>query len=335
MQSVKISNFTSSSIELKYGVPQGSILGPLLFLIYINDLTNSIIYSELFHFADDTSLLYSSHDLKKIKKHVNIDLKFLFKWLNSNKISLNIAKTEAILFKHPNKCINYNLKLKLNGNVLQFVDTVRYLGVLLDHHLTWIPHTNSIASKLNKANGMLSILRHYLPKSSLIDCYHALFASHATFSCQIWGQSISNTHRIIKLQKAALRVITFSDFRQSSIPLLSQCKILRISDFITLSNILLVFNILNSLTPNDVCNLFNLKIIQSTYQTRNSSIKLLNRPVVRTSKFGVNSILYQCILCWNRFQQHFSRHDLASLSSGQIKSKCKLFFLESYKNGPD
>ena len=181
---------------------------------------------------------------------------------------------------------------------------------------------------------MLSLLRHYLPRPTLINSYHALFASHATFACQIWGQALPNSHRIIRLQKNALRIITFSDFRQSSKPLMFQYRILHISDFVTLSNILLVYNILQSLSPNDICNHFNLKLTQSIHRTRISSIKLLNRPLVRTSKFGINSILYQCIINWNNFQQHFNRHDLSSLSPGQLKSKCKSFFFDSYNINP-
>ena len=101
-----------------FGVPQGSGLGPLLFLIYINDLHVAIKYSLVHHFADDTNLLLKNKSLKQLQKQINIDLKYLCNWLKANKISLNTSKTELILFRHPNKTINYELKIKIEGKRL-------------------------------------------------------------------------------------------------------------------------------------------------------------------------------------------------------------------------
>ena len=101
-QFVSINEFVSSKIMVQHGVPQGSILGPLLFLIYINDLHKSLKYSYVFHFADDTSLIFRHKSPKKLKKIINFDLKFLCKWLQANSIALNAKKTELVVFRHPN-----------------------------------------------------------------------------------------------------------------------------------------------------------------------------------------------------------------------------------------
>ena len=97
-QYVSIRGFESKTENMEFGVPQGSVLGPLLFLIYINDLHVAIKYSLVHHFADDTNLLLKNKSLKQLQKHINIDLKFLCNWLKANKISLNTSKTELILF---------------------------------------------------------------------------------------------------------------------------------------------------------------------------------------------------------------------------------------------
>ena len=100
------------------GVPQGSILGPLLFLIYINDFLQAVIFSKTRHFADDTNLLLTNNYIKKIQKQINIDLKLISKWLRANKISLNAGKSELIIFRHPMKVIDFILKIKINGKRL-------------------------------------------------------------------------------------------------------------------------------------------------------------------------------------------------------------------------
>ena len=170
-QYVSVSGTNSSFKSINHGVPQGSVLGPLLFLIYINDLPNALVYSDAFIFADDTALLYSDKNLKRIRKRLNIDLKLLVHWLHTNKIGLNVDKTEAILFRSAKKKVDYDLKLKLNGKKLQLVTPVRYLGIVLDENLSWTHHKNSLADKLRKSNGALSKLRHYNPRATIVSIY--------------------------------------------------------------------------------------------------------------------------------------------------------------------
>ena len=126
-------------IKLKYGVPQGSVLGPLVFLIFINGLNIAIKNSETFHFADDTCLLNIKDSIKKINKAVNKDLKFLIQWLHANKISLNVAKTEVIIFRRKKKQLDLDLNLKIYGENLQASSYVKYLGLSLDQYLIGSP----------------------------------------------------------------------------------------------------------------------------------------------------------------------------------------------------
>ena len=186
MQYVSIDGISSDLLKVNFGVPQGSILGPLLFLLYINDLHNSIRFSSLFHFADDTGLLNTQDSIRAINKTLNKDLRELSFWLNANKIALNVAKTEIILFKTSNKIYDADLKIKLCRKRIQAFPYVKYLGVFIDENLNWKMHINEISNKLIKGNAMLSKLRHYVNKDILLSVYYGIFHSHLAYLCLVW-----------------------------------------------------------------------------------------------------------------------------------------------------
>ena len=134
---------TESNIKLiSSGVPQGSVLGPLLFLIYINDFQDCLKYYRSYILADDNALNIFHHKLKTLKKQLNIDLKMICHWLNSNKIKLNVDKTDIILSRHPTNKVDYDLKIKIQGKRLRFSRSTRYLGIEIDQHLDWKQQQN-------------------------------------------------------------------------------------------------------------------------------------------------------------------------------------------------
>ena len=242
---------------MHHGVPQGSVLGPLLFLLYINDLHESILYSNTYHFADDTNLLNINSSPKKMQKQINIDLKLLYKWLIANKISLNCTKTELIIFKKPNTSINFNFNIQLNGNKLQRTDCVKYLGVYLDEYVNGKLHCKEILKKLIRANGMLAKIRHYVSTKELIAVYHSIFSTHLLYGCQYWGQVPHNLARKIFLQqKKALRIMSFSDFQAHTSTLFKQYKLLKLDDLISLNNILFVHDFLTRKLPKSFSTFF-------------------------------------------------------------------------------
>ena len=192
-QHVTISGSTSENANIIHGVPQGSVLGPLLFLICINDLHKAITHFTVHHFADDTNLVYINKLAKEINKYINHDLRLLSDWLTANKISLNVDKTELVLFRSKTNKINKHLNFRLSGKKIIPTTCLKYLGIYLDEHLDWQKHTQNVIFKLIRANRILSKLRHYVPQKTLITVYHSLFSSHLIYACQVWGQDNSQS----------------------------------------------------------------------------------------------------------------------------------------------
>ena len=174
MQYISINGISSDLLKVNFGVPQGSVLVPLLFLSWINDLHNSIRFFSPFHFVDDTGLLNIQGSMRAINKTLNKDLRELYFWLNANEIALNLAKAEIILFKTSNKNYDADLKIKLCSKRIHASSYVKYLGVFIDENLNWKIHINEISTKLIKGNAILPKLRHFVNKDILVSVYYGI-----------------------------------------------------------------------------------------------------------------------------------------------------------------
>ena len=291
-QFVFVSDANSVTREIDHGVPQGSVLGPLLFIVYINDLPNVIKNSLTSLFADDTCLLSSAPDIHSLEVKVNEDLQSLSAWLKANKIAINTSKTEVLLFRSKRKKVLRNPHFTMDGQTLSLSPKVRYLGVILDEHLSWSFQTEFLASKLRKANGILTKLRHYIPLEVLISIYYSLFHSHISYGAVVWGQNIKSNSRLCILQKKAVRIITFSRHDSHSKPLFIETKIPFFTEFIFKLNVMLVHQTLNKITPITIQNILRFTPLTHQYPTRNRSLQLLLKPKAKTLSFGLNSISY-------------------------------------------
>ena len=186
-QYVRLNGFNSSIKSILTGVPQGSALGSLLFLIYINDLCKRVKYSETYHFHDDTNMLQSHSSLEILVKRMNLDLKNLSQWFKAKKLSFSVTKAELIIFHSTFKKADHILKIKLEMKRLTQNDTVKYPGVLLDDHLLWSKQINHVATKLNQAIGILEKLSSRASLRILKMTYYSLFCSHLLYESQLWG----------------------------------------------------------------------------------------------------------------------------------------------------
>ena len=212
MQYVSIDGNSSDLLKVNFGIPHGSVLGPLLFLLYINDLHNPIIrFSSPFHFADDTGLLNIQDIIRAINKTLNKELREFSFWFNANKIALNIAKAEITLFKTSKKIYDADLKIKLCRKRIHPSPYFKYLVVFIDENLNWKTHINEISTKLIRGNAMLSQLQHFLNKDILLSVSYAIFHSHLAYLYLVWVDFILN--RITLLKKTAIRILHSAAYR--------------------------------------------------------------------------------------------------------------------------
>ena len=154
--------FSSKSI-IQCGVPQGSILRPLLFLLYINDLSNVSNILELILFADDTNIFFSHQKFSSLVNTVNCEIDKISEWFKANKLSLNLKKSNYVIFKSRQKRIDIDLSLKINDHQITRAKEVVFLGVILDEHISWKPHISYVARKISKSVGIIIIQSEFFP----------------------------------------------------------------------------------------------------------------------------------------------------------------------------
>ena len=173
--------------DILHGVPQGSILGPLLFSLYINDFRKCLSFSEAIMFADDTTLLFKEKSMDSLKLKVNSELSSAAEWLAENKLSLNVKKTKFMCFD-TSRSTSSNFDISISNEKLEQVKSQKFLGVIFDDKLMWKDHINMIISRLNSCLGASRRARPYLNKASLMTIYHSLMQSHVNYCVTPWGE---------------------------------------------------------------------------------------------------------------------------------------------------
>ena len=320
-QFVEYNGISSSHSTITCGVPQGSILGPLLFLIYINDICNVSTFIDLVLFADDTNMFFSHYDLNTLMSTVNSELNKLALWFHANKLTINIKKTNYILFGPRQRKQTLDLTLYVNDNIIRQVSETVYLGVVLDEHLSWKPHVSHIASKISKSIGVIYKSSFCLPKSALLSLYYSLIYPYLQYCIIVWGSTYStNLNRIFLLQKRAVRIICKVSYDEHTNSLFKNLRILKFRDTYLLSLGKFMYSFSKGLLPTIFNDFFALSNEIHPYDTRSS--KLFHIPYCRTNTRQF-SVSYQGPNFFNSLSSDL--RTAASVSSFQFQLKQHLF----------
>ena len=299
-QYVNIGDKSSSLKLVKCGVPQGSILGPLLFLIYINDMKNSAPLLDIIMFADDTNLFSTGKDLKTLFKTMNEQLTEITNWFSANKLSLNIKKTKYILFCSSNDEDNLPLKLpvlKIGNKNIERTRFTKFLGVLLDENLNWKCQIQAVETKVSKQIGIICKARKFLDNNAMKHLYFAFVHPYFSYGNIVWGATAKHKlNRLHNLQKRAVRIISYAPRGSHSRPLMIQRNILNVFELNIFQTLCFMHKAHNSQIPDCLQDKFHLH--KSKYPQRHVFFRQKDM-----GKYNRYNISKRGPFLWNNFKE--------------------------------
>lgn len=324
-QIVTVNSVTSAQCNVSFGVPQGSVLGPLLFLLYINDFHKSSSLFDFHLFADDSNLFYEHQNISELETNINTELSNVHIWLCANRLSLNIEKSNYVIFHPPQKKMQTNLNLNISDKQLKREYCIKYLGIMIDCNLSWKKQVDCVLKKIRRSIGILSKIRHYVSQKILVSLYYALVSPFLTYGVIAWGNTYESTiNPIFILQKKAVRIITFSSFDHHSSPLFKSLEIIKFHDLVSLHISIFMYKFHNHLLPSIFQSFFTKVDKIHSYNTRHAAKQSYYLPKARTN-YGKFNIRFQGPTIWNDINE-----DIKQSSMFLFKKQLKQSFITSY-----
>ena len=321
-QFVEVNSVKSDVLGISHGVPQGSILGPLLFLLYINDLPNISESLYFLIFADDTNVFLRHKCKNRLQDQMNSEISKLALWMKINKLSLNINKSKAMLFTNKNE--PNNLIIKIEDTNIEFVTQTMFLGVILDNKLKWENHIHYITNKIAKVAGVFNKIKYNIFKKTFISLYYALVNPYLTYCNIIWGSTFkTHLNKLVIVQKRVLRIMFNRKYRDHTEMLFRESRILNINQLYIYEVCCFMYRYCNNKLPSVFDSMFSRIYNVHSYQTRNNVNFVI--PYCRTD-LRKRSVLYNGPYYYN----NLITYTCGSYSIGSFKKILRSTIIEKY-----
>lgn len=295
------------------GVPHGSILGPLLFILYINDIVHISTEEKFSIYADDTTIFVSAFSSDEVLSKANNILSKLDLWVTQNELKINPTKTKAILYHSKGKEVFLKGDILFRSSRIEVVNSVKILGVHFSATLQWDDQVNYLLKKLSSITGILNRNRYLLPETVKLLVYNALFASHLNYCHLVWGTTTeTNLTRLLKVQKRILRVIANKPYTEPTAELFRKYKIMRVHNIYEYR---LAREFSSSIRKNNplLSEIASLRCNELSYSTRKT--EKWNVPTSRTN-YGLQMLINKLPRLLNRFDSQ--EIEVTSLSAAAL-----------------
>lgn len=319
-QFIKMGDNNSKCMYIVCGLPQGSILSPLLFNLYINDIFKVSNIVKMVLFADDTNIFYANDNHNDLVKTVNQELEKLKTWLDINKLSLNLGKTKAIMFGNYQE--KHEQPITIANTIIEKVQEIKFLGIHIDSKLSWKPHIRETKKRISKNIAIINKAKEVLNIKALHILYSSLILSTLTYGIEIWGSNYKSVlYPLCILQKRAIRVINKVSYLEHTNEFFIKNKMLKLMDLSELYMAQFMYKVSKKLLPLNLQNMFTER--ESSYKLRGCS--KLKIPAVRTTRKSMFISVGGARL-WNNMNSELKQ--CSSIS--QFKSKYKKKLLINY-----
>jgi hypothetical protein len=320
-QYVSICGTNSEELLIKCGVPQGSVLGPILFLIYINDVCHTSEILKFILFADDTTIIYSQNNFDDLIRNVNAEMIQLCDWFSANKLSLNLDKTNYIIFNQP-KIYKKTFSITMCGTTIERVNVCKFLGIYVDEKLNWKKQIEHTRNKLARTLGIMYRTSYLFDEYTRKIMYNTLFVPHLNYCSEIWGNTYkTNLQQVNIQQKKAIRIICNVSRIEHTTPLFKKLNILKFSDLVRFRTAILMQKIFLKQMPINIQKFFHIKTHKYPQRHINQFIRITHRTRLKSRTLSVIGVKL-----WNELDNVIS-----SLTSNSLfKSKLKRNVIANY-----
>ena len=321
-QTVSINSTLSDYNDVNIGIPQGSILGPLLFTVFVNCLPSNLNCKTVMY-ADDTSLMCRGKNALDLQVQLESCLRDVANWFQVNKLTLNVDKTKLMIFgtNHMiDKCSNVTVSYE--GNVIEKVDEFKYLGVTFDSKLTWSTHVNNVCKNVSKRIGVIRRVKYFLPNKTTMRLSNALIMPQFDYGSLVWNNfSLEQHKRLQVLHNQLARTILSADIRTPVRDLMDSLKWLKLGDRWDNQLRVFVFKCLKELTPSYLSSQFQFVHETHSHSTRNSTTNTLVVPKCHANS-GQRTFHVRAANIWNNISQE-TRSEFNNMTVMQFKSHIK------------